>query len=267
MSSLKEKLRAGRRVVGTHLSLGNFVLADAYAQMGYDYIWIDTEHTAVDYEELLRCVTIVRARGCAAVVRAHVEEPGHVKRILEMGVDGVVFPNLETAAQVDEAVRSTYYPPRGFRGFGPLGAVRYGLDSADDYIRREDELCRFVQIERKAAVDALDGILAVPGIDALIIGPCDLSGSVGKLNRIYDEENVALVKEVVRRAEAAGMPVGVSVGALDEREQRFWMEIGCRMISAGADFDFAVRGALENCRQMCRLRDELARAEGKPPRV
>ena len=263
MNSLKEKLKAGRRAVGTHISLGSFVLADAYAQMGYDYIWIDTEHTAVDYEELLRCVTIVRARGCAAVVRAHVEEPGHVKRILEMGVDGIVFPNLETAAQVDEAIRSTFYPPRGFRGFGPLGAVRYGLDSADDYIRREDELCRFVQIERKEAVDALDDILKVEGIDAFIIGPCDLSGSIGRLNRIYDEENLALIRETVRKAEAAGIPVGISVGTLDETEQRFWMELGCRLISAGADFDFAVRGALENSRQMRALRDELDKAEGK----
>ena len=263
MTSLKEKIKARKHIVGTHISLGNFVLADAYAQMGYDYIWIDTEHTAIDYEELLRCVTIIRARGTAAVVRAHVEEPGHVKRILEMGVDGVVFPNLETAAQVDEAIRSTYYPLRGFRGFGPLGAVRYGIDSADDYIRREDELCRFVQIERKQAIDSLDDILNVQGIDAFIIGPCDLSGSIGKLNQIYDEENISLVKETIAKVEAAGGLVGISIGALNEKEQRYWMELGCRMISAGADFDFAVRGALENSRQMRALRDELDRSDGE----
>ena len=129
MRTLKEKIQAGERVNGTHIALGNIVLADAFAQMGYDFVWVDTEHSAIDYAELLQCVTVIKARGTPVVVRVHVNEPGHVKRVLEMGIDGIIFPNLATAEEMNDAIRSSFYPPRGYRGFGPLGAVNYGLDS------------------------------------------------------------------------------------------------------------------------------------------
>jgi len=257
MADLKEKIRGRERIIGTHISLGNLVLADAYAQMGYDFIWVDTEHSGIDYAELLQCVTVIKAHGTPVIVRAHVDEPGHVKRILEMGVDGIIFPNLEKAVQVDDAMRSTLYPPRGYRGFGPLGAVRYGLDDVNDYVSKEDNLCRFVQIERKQAVDALDEILQNPYVDGYILGPCDLSGSIGLLNRIYAEENIALVKESIEKVEAAGGYMGVSLGTTKAEEQKFWMDLGCRMISAGTDYDYAVQGALANCKQLDMLRKEM----------
>ena len=176
-------------------------------------------------------------------------------------MDGIIFPNLETAAQIEDALRSTLYPPKGYRGFGPLGAVRYGLDSADDYIRREDSLCRFIQIERKEAVDNLDEILADPLIaewaDGYILDPCDLSGSIGILNRIYEDENIALVKTAVAKVEAAGSYMGVSLGTTKAEEQKYWMDLGCRMISAGTDYDYAVQGALANAKQLDALRNEM----------
>ena len=257
MKSLKDKVQARERIVGTHISLGNLALADAFAQMGYDFIWVDTEHSGIDYSELLGCVSIIKAHGTPVVVRAHVDEPGHVKRILEMGVDGIVFPNLETAAQVDDAMRSTLYPPAGYRGFGPLGAVRYGLDNANDYIRRENELCRFIQIERETMMRDLDEILKNPWVDGCILGPCDLSGSLGILNQIYADENIALVKAIIRQVEQAGGYMGVSLGTADREEQRFWMELGCRMVSAGTDYDYAVQGALKNAKQLISLQNAL----------
>ena len=260
MRSLKEKIRKHERVIGTHISMGNLILADAFAQMGYDFIWVDTEHSVIDYAELLQCVTVIKAHGTPVIVRAHTDEPGHVKRILEMGVDGIILPNIETAAQTEDALRSTLYPPIGYRGFGPLGAVRYGLDSADDYIKREDELCRFIQIERKAAVDQLDEILQNPLIDqwldGFILGPCDLSGSIGILNQIYADENIALIKESIAKVEAAGGYMGVSLGTTKPEEQKFWMQLGCRLVSAGTDYDYAVQGALSNAKQLDALRKE-----------
>ena len=250
MKTLKDKIRDHDRIIGTHISLGNMVLADAFAQMGYDFIWVDTEHSAIDYRELLQCVSIIKSNGTSVIVRAHVDEPGHVKRILEMGVDGIIFPNLETAEQVDDAMKSTLYPPNGYRGFGPLGAVRYGLDDVNDYIKCESSLCRFIQIERKKAVDALDEILKNRWIDGYILGPCDLSGSIGLLNQIYHEKNIALVKEAIAKVESAGGYIGVSLGTTKADEQKFWIDLGCRMISAGTDYDYAVQGALSNYRQL-----------------
>lgn len=257
MKTLKEKIKAGERVNGTHIALGNIVLADAFAQMGYDFVWVDTEHSAIDYAELLQCVTVIKARGTPVVVRAHVNEPGHVKRILEMGVDGIIFPNLETPEEMEDAIRSSFYPPRGYRGFGPLGAVNYGLDNLDDYIHSEDRLCRFVQIENKNAVKNLEEIVKNKDIDGYIFGPCDLSGTIGKLNQIYDEENIALIRHSIEIIERAGKCAGVSLGTTKAEQQRFWMELGCKFVSAGTDYDYAVQAALMNARQMKQLCDEI----------
>ena len=257
MKTLKEKVKAGERINGTHIALGNIVLADAFAQMDYDFIWVDTEHSAIDYAELLQCVTVIKARGTAVVVRAHVNEPGHVKRILEMGVDGIVFPNLSTPEEMEDAIRSSSYPTRGYRGFGPLGAVNYGLDNLDDYIRSENKLCRFVQIENKTAVDNIEKIVQNKDIDGYIFGPCDLSGTIGKLNRIYDEENLALIRHTIDVIERAGGYTGISLGTIREDQQRFWMELGCKMVSAGTDYDYAVQAALANAKQMRRLANDL----------
>ena len=263
MKSLREKVNDRDTIIGTHISLGNMALADAFAQIGYDFIWVDTEHSGIDYGELLQCVSIIKAHGTAVIVRAHVDEPGHVKRILEMGVDGIIFPNLETAEQIDDAIRSTLYPPRGYRGFGPLGAIRYGLDDPNEYIRKEEALCRFVQIERKAAVDNLDDILKIPWVDGYIFGPCDLSASIGLLNRIYAQENIDLVKKSIAKIEAVNGYAGVSLGTTKRQEQEYWMDLGCRMISSGTDYDYAVQGALENCRQLDALRRNTNDREGK----
>ena len=261
--TLKNKLPGEALLCGTHTGLNDAILTEIMAGVGYDYLWIDTEHAPVDYAQLLQMVGNAWNAGTPPLVRVTMGERNHIKHVLEMGPAGIIFPMVNTAAEAADAIQYTLYPPDGIRGFGPQRAVRYGLDSESEYLKNANKaLCRFVQIERKEAVDALDEILAVPGIDAFIIGPCDLSGSIGKLNRIYDEENIALVKETVRKVEAIGGTVGISIGALEEKEQRYWMELGCRMISAGADFDFAVRGAWENSRQMRKLRDEMD-GEGK----
>ena len=261
MNRLKEKIKNRERLIGTHISMGNIILADAFAQMGYDFIWVDTEHSVIDYSELLQCITVIKTHGTPVIVRAHIDEPGHVKRILEMGVDGIIFPNLETAEQIKDAIRSTAYPPVGYRGFGPLGAVRYGLDDVKEYVKRDKELCRFFQIEQKNTVDNLDGILTdeliSEYVDGYIFGPCDLAGSIGLLPEIYADENIALIKKAVEKVEAAGGYLGVSIGSVKPEEQKYWMELGCRMISAGTDYEYAVKGALENSGQLDKLRKEI----------
>ena len=90
-----------------------------------------------------------------------------------------------------------------------------------------------------------------------MLGPCDLAASIGKLPHIYCEENIALVKEIIAKVEAAGGYMGISLGTTKSEEQKFWMELGCRMVSAGTDYDYAVQGALANCRQLASLCREL----------
>ena len=125
--------------------------------MDYDFIWIDTEHSAVDYHILLQHIIAAKSAGVNSLVRIPWNDPILAKRVLEMGPSGLIFPVVSSAEELDKAMKSTLYPPHGKRGFGPVRAVRYGLDDADEYIAAGSlEMVRCVQIETAEAVSNLE---------------------------------------------------------------------------------------------------------------
>lgn len=250
---LKEKIIAREKICGTHISMGNGYIADIFAMAGFDFVWIDTEHSVIDYKELLNCITIIRAHGVPVIVRVQVDNYNHTKRVLEMGVDGIIFPSVDTAEYAQKCIASTYYPPVGNRGFGPLRAVNYGFSDSDEYIRHQERLCRFVQLESTRAIENLSDIVKNPYIDGYIFGPCDLSGTLGKPNQIYCAENLALIQKAIGILKEHGKYIGVSLGSTQEADQKKWLEMGVDMISSGTDYDYILRAAKENCIQMHRL--------------
>ncbi len=252
----RERVLRRECLVGTHLSMGEVYAADIFARAGYDYIWVDTEHSVIDYRELLACVTVIRQSGTAVIVRAHTGDHAHTKRILEMGVDGIVFPNVETPLQAEEAVRSCLYPPAGFRGFGPLGAAGYGLVPQEEVLAQAENICILVQIESQTAVENMAEIAKNKRIDGYILGPCDLSGSIGCLGEICREENLTLARQVVETAEKYDRCAGISLGTTDRQEQMFWSQMGYRMMSAGADYVYMCEGAARNLQQMRKVMEE-----------
>ena len=254
MNELKVKIKAGKKIFGSHISMGESYVADIYGMVGYDFVWIDTEHSCIDYGKLLNCITILKAHKTPVIVRTQMNNFNHTKRILEMGPDGIIFPYVETAEYADECMKSTLYPLLGTRGSGPLRAVRYGLDSMADYVKdQENNLCRFIQIESKKGVENLPEIIKNPYIDGYILGPFDMSGSIGQLGNVYGEDNMALIKKTIKILKENGKFVGVSMTSTDEKEQRFWYELGVDMVSSGADFDYIMRESKKNAEQLRRV--------------
>lgn len=243
----KEKLH--QNIVGTHISMTNSMVSEILGHLGYDYIWIDSEHSENNYTSIRNHITAVNAGGTPAIVRVSQNDFNHVKRILEMGVQGIVFPMVNGVKEAENAVRFSTYPPRGIRGFGPLRAVNYGIDDISEYIRTADSnLCRFIQIESVQAVDNLEEIVKIDMIDGFIFGPYDLSGSLGELGNIYGEKIQSCIRKAIEILKKHGKTIGISLGTTDVKELMFWKELGINMISSGTDYDYIMQGARENLR-------------------
>ena len=245
--NLKEKLH--QNIVGTHISMTNSMVSEIFGRLGYDYIWIDSEHSENNYTSIRNHITAVNAGGTPAIVRVSQNDFNHVKRILEMGPQGIVFPMVNSVKDAEDAVRFSTYPPIGIRGFGPLRAVNYGIDDMSEFIRTADRnLCRFIQIESVQAIDNLEEIIKIDMIDGYIFGPCDLSGTLGELGNIYGEKTQNCIKKAIEILKKHNKTIGISLGTTDKNELQFWHDLGINMISSGTDYDYIMRGARENLR-------------------
>ena len=246
---LKDRLH--QNLVGTHISMTDSIVSEMEGRLGYDFIWIDTEHSEISYTNLRNHITAVNAGGTPAIVRVSMNDYNHVKRVMEMGPDGIIFPMINTAEQAQAAMEFCMYPPEGRRGFGPLRAVNYGLDDMDEYIRiANSKTCRFIQIETVTAVENLPQIVKNPYIDGYIFGPCDLSGSLGELNQVFGEKTQSVIRRAISILREAGKPIGVSTGSTDRAVTEFWHNLGINIISTGTDYDYILRGAAENLATM-----------------
>lgn len=243
---LEKAAKDGRMAIGGHVFLTDPSISEALASFGYDFLWIDAEHGPFDKERLLAHIVAANGAGAAAVVRVAANDPSIIKPVLEMGVDGLIVPMVCTAEEARRAVAACRYPPAGIRGFGPRRANRYGAIPMDEYLAGADRsFLKIVQIEHVEAVRNLGEILAVEGLDAVIIGPNDLSASVGKLGKLRDPEVVSLYDEIVSTCKRAGKPCGVSIGPADRAFIAEWIARGVDFISCGDDISFMALGAAQ----------------------
>lgn len=257
MNDLKRKLFDGQKLIGFEVDLCDPCISEMVGQFGFDYIWIDSEHEAMDYETILMHIIATKASGAASLVRIPWNEPYLAKRVLEMGPDGIIFPMVNSAEELKKAMDACMYPPYGTRGFGPRRACKYTAENLFNYIEEApNRMCRFSQIEHVDAVRNLDEMLEVPFIDGFIVGPCDLSGSIGHLNDIFCKECLDLIDMAVEKCQKAGVPIGVAVGATSEEDMRFWYDRGMQFISAGSDMGAIVTKAKEQFDVMSKVYHE-----------
>ena len=239
---LREMRSKERTVVGGHVFFTDPSITEALAMHGYDFIWIDAEHGPFDKHTLLMHVMAANAGGAAAFVRVAENNPAVIKPVLEMGLDGIIIPMILTEEDAQRAIKACLYPPMGIRGFGPRRAIRYGQTPIKTYLEDAPaSFLRMLQIEHIQAVENIDAILAVPGLDAIIIGPNDLSASIGRLGESMHPEVLALGEQIIAHARRAGIPVGVSIGP-DEKAIKTWMKMDLNFISVGDDISFLQQG-------------------------
>lgn len=248
MSTFKDLLRSGKTMIGTHITTRDAHWAEVMGTAGFDYYWVCTEHTEITPPDVYNILTAARAavHPTPCFVRVAENNPTLVKPLLEMGVDGIVFPMIKTAEDVKLAVASCMYPPAGIRGWCPRRINNYGLEDTQTYISTVDErIMKIIQIETREAVENLDDILKVDGVDAFIIGPCDLSGSLGHLMELDHPEVVRTIEQIIARVHAAGKFIGVSYGGYDKDSIQTWLDRGVDMISVGGEIMYVYDGAHE----------------------
>ena len=243
---LRKKYEAGELFFGTHCQIAEPVIPEMFGLQGFDFLWIDTEHSAIDRKELNLMIMSAHLTESAVIVRIPACDPVHAKAVLDMGPDGIVFPNVRDADEARLAVASVRYPPDGVRGYGPQRATRYGRIPGGEWVEKESKkVWCLVQIEDYKAVDKLDEILAVPGLDALICGPMDFSGSLGKLTKLNDPEVMGYFDVIVDKAKKARVPVGVSFGYSGQGNSQIveWIRRGVDFMSVGSDFNYLTAGS------------------------
>lgn len=238
ISKIRTKLENGALCFGTHCSATD---ADFYEMCGlldYDYVWIDNEHAGMTQPMIKNAIIATNAGGACAFVRVPDHEMAHIKPVLECGPDGIIFPMVNTAEQAQKCVSICTYPPKGTRGFGPLRGIDYGMKPLEEYIAAADQsLLKIMQCEHIEAVQNLDEILQVPGVDAIICGPMDLSASVGKMGNYYDPEVLDLMQTIIGKCKAHRTPFGLSIG-LDLKLVQYWIEQGASFLSMGTPQDY-----------------------------
>ena len=239
-----EALRNGEPVVGNWVSIGHPKVAEVNGVVGVDFALIDTEHSTTSLETVEDLVRALQYGSAPApIVRVGWNDPVEIKRVLDIGVAGVMVPMVNTVAEAEAAVQAMRYPPEGIRGVAGGRAAGYGSNFEEYLSTANDDLLTIVQIESAEAVENADGIAAVEGVDALFVGPSDLSTS---LDGMADWESKALLKameRVIDAAESTNTPIGSL--ALSAEDVERWMDLGFTYLIVGTDTRYLVRGATE----------------------
>ena len=244
MNKLREKLNSGKTAIGSHISLADSTVTEIMGDVGFDYLWIDTEHTSFTLEDLRNHLVAARATGVSPIVRVPEVSQVQAKPILEMGPDGIVFPQVNSYELALEAVAACRYPPKGNRGWGPRRAMHFGVDmTAQEYIAQSDDVLTILQFENIAAYKDLDKILTIDGLDVILLGPCDLASSMGHIGDWFNPEVEKVVDDLFERVHRSGKKIGVSYGLCDKETMYRYQRRGVDMISIAAENDFIVQGS------------------------
>lgn len=251
---LKEKIKRNENTIGMHINLCDITVGKIAGLAGYDFIWIDTEHSYLGFEDLLHQILAVKATGTPVIVRVPQDDLTATKKVLEMGPDGIIFPMVKSAGEANRLIATTLYPPHGTRGFGPMNAVDYGFKDAVEFTKtNHKDMCRFIQIEHIDAVNCLEELAENPFIDGFIIGPYDLSGSINELGNVFGENTTKLIEKTVKTLHEKGKYVGVSTGDCSDKVLAHWHNMGIQMLSAGTDYTFLVDATRKNCENLKKL--------------
>jgi 2-keto-3-deoxy-L-rhamnonate aldolase RhmA len=238
MERIAEAIRNKKPALGVHCASADLAFYEMAGGLGYDFIWIDTEHAAMTMPMVLAGIMGANAGGCSAIVRIAKNDPVLAKPILEMGAQGIIFPMINTADEAETAVKACLYPPEGNRGYGPLRANQYGKVSPGEYADAANrDILKIIQIEHVNAVKNLEEILEVKGIDLIVCGPMDLSASVGKLGQLEDPLVAGLMNEIIEKCRITAIPYGISMG-WNPALYKHWLSKGASLLSMGNPYIF-----------------------------
>ncbi|PTN10870.1 HpcH/HpaI aldolase family protein [Nitrosomonas aestuarii] len=208
---LKSKLTQSAVTIGSWITLGHTAIAEIMATAGFDWLVLDMEHSVLELNEVQSIIQVLDARQCPAIVRLTSNHPDQIKRVMDAGATGIMVPMIKSAADAKAAIDAVYYPPRGARGVGLARAQGFGASFPAYQQWLEHNAVIVAMIEHIDAVNAIDSILSVPGIDAYIIGPYDLSGSMGRPGEIDHPDVQTAITRILEAGQRAQKPGGIHV--------------------------------------------------------
>jgi len=273
VNKLKELVESRRPAIGTWVSITDPYLVELIADVGFDWLLIDTEHIPISRESLRTILMAMKGSPSVPVVRLASNSPDHFQTALDLGAQGVVVPMVSSRHEAAQAVRFCRYPPIGTRGFSPTRASRYFQDLEQYAATANGEISLIVQIETPEAVANIDGILATSGIDGIFIGPSDLASFMNLPARTNHPDVERVVGKLIDSACARSMPFGLPTWTADECLS--YVQRGARLLTIGSDLHFlanSARSGLSGIRQLldanpgAGLNPHAARRDGRRQR-
>ncbi|MFL7962994.1 4-hydroxy-2-oxoheptanedioate aldolase [Pseudomonas kielensis] len=241
INTFKQRLHSGEVQIGLWLGLADAYCAELAANAGFDWLLIDGEHAPNDLRTLLGQLQAVAPYPGQPVIRPMVGDTALIKQVLDIGVQTLLVPMVESADQARELVRAIHYPPQGVRGVGSALARASRWNSIPSYLDKADEqMCLLVQIESREGLANLDAIAAVQGVDGVFIGPADLSASMGFRGNPGHPEVQAAIEDAIARIRQAGKAAGIL--SADEKLARRYIELGAAFVAVGVDTTVLMRG-------------------------
>lgn len=251
MSNTKTKLRAGQPVLGGWTMTGHPAVAEIMAGEGFDFIGVDMEHTPINVEGFYHIALAAKGTGCDVLARLPSCDAVLAKQVLDMGAAGIIVPSVNSPSEAAQSVAMAKFPPEGVRGASLCRATGFGARFNEYFKNHNRDVLVVVMLEHIKAVKQADAILATPGVDAALIGPYDLSASMGLAGQLNHPEVLAAQQTILDACRRQKVAAGIHVVPLDPAEVRRRIEQGFRFLPCGIDTAFVREG----CRQMLKARE------------
>jgi len=253
MKNLKKRLVNGETLFGCWLNLGSSLTAELVGLAGFDWVLIDFEHGPGTEKDILHQLQALEHTPAAPVVRVESFERQRTHRVLDLGAEGVMCPQIKTVDEARLAARAMRYQPAGLRGVARMvRASQFGANFKDYFTKGQNDLVGIVQIETEQILDSLDAVAALEGVDVLFVGPMDLSIALGAYEQKDHPRFVDAVKRTAAAAKKAGKAAGVLVASPDDFP--FYRDLGFQLVACGADSAFVAAGAKKMLADLNQLR-------------
>lgn len=240
-NKLKRDLNSGKVCIGATITMSNPVVAEIMSHIGFDWLWFETEHTAMSLESVLNMLQATNGSDVSTIVRVPWNDKTMIKRVLDTGPDGVIIPLVNTKEEAEMAVKAIKYPPLGERGAGLARAQCYGMQMGEYLKTANDEVVTILMIEHIDAVNNIDEILTVKGVDSVMVGALDLSGSMGILGQTGDERVENAIQKTLEACKRAKIPCGIVAGSPEVANKR--IKEGFQNIILGLDVLYLISAA------------------------
>jgi 4-hydroxy-2-oxoheptanedioate aldolase len=253
MKNLKKRLRQGETLHGCWLNLGSPLTAEIVGLSGFDWVLIDLEHGVGTEKDVLCLLQAMEHTPAASVIRVESKHRQRIHRVLDLGAEGIMCPRINNPEEAREVVSGLHYPPEGKRGVAKMvRATGFGQNFGNYYRDAKENILGIVQIETAGAMEHLDEIAELDGVDVLFIGPADLTMELGIFGQFEHPVYRDAVKAIVNAAGKAGKAAGILF--FDPGDYNTYHDLGIRMIACGADATFVSDGARKMAAKLKALR-------------